>query len=587
MTFGVTAQGFNRKLESDINSEIVTEIAPLFGVDPSAENWPNTDSPVSQFIAPFSRQIGIVWELAEIAFQGIDPAQSFGTLLDGLLALNNISRLEAGPTSVKAAISGTEGAVVPAGTRVSVTETEALFEASESATITKAVLLRFDINSASVATIGTPYTVTINGNVVSSGALGGSPTKSSIAYLLQKAINADVLVNALVEAVFYGDVSIQVTTVSNTTAYSVTLNGIVCTYTSDGTATNQEIVDGLVAAINATQESLVATGLTASTFSLAHKTAGSDWSLVYSAGLTIITTTPDGAFAVKSKDLDLEFSGLVDSRMAITKLYTPQVYLSVETGLVEAPSRTLTTIETPVTGFSSVTNFLDGVLGREVESDDEARIRREVTLSTGSAHTQAVLSALNKISGVTLSRAYENISDIVDSDGRPGHSCEFMVQGGLDLTVAQIIWAGRAAGITPYGNINADGTVDVDGDGTGITIKDSNNADQVVHFSRPESLYAFITVVKTLYSEEEFPVSGDDAIAQALLDFGNSMGIGKDFLIQRFIGPAVSVPGVGSVVIQIAVSSDPDDPSPTYVSTNIAVTSRQVLVFDTSRITVS
>jgi hypothetical protein len=127
--------------------------------------------------------------------------------------------------------------------------------------------------------------------------------------------------------------------------------------------------------------------------------------------------------------------------------------------------------------------------------------------------------------------------------------------------------------------------VDVDGNGTGITIRDSNDTNQVVHFSRPESLYAFIIATKTLYSEEEFQESGDDAIAEALLQYGNSVGIGKDFLIQRFIGPVVSVPGVGSVVLQIAVLSDLGD-TPSYVSTNIAVTPRQVLVFDSSRIQV-
>ncbi len=587
MSFGVTDQGFNRMLESDVMEEMVSDAAPIFGVDPSTQDWPTTDSPVSQFLAVFARQCGILWEQIEGAYQGLDPAQAFGTLMDGLLALNNLSRNEASKTEVLVAISGTQATVVPALTRLSVVDTAALFEALANATITNASLLRFDVQVASASDIGTQFTITLNGNAILSGALGGSPTRDTIAFQILKAINASSLVNEDMEAVFYGSAVISVATVANATLYSVTLNGVVYSYTSDVSATNQEIVDNLVLAINNGQSDLVALGLTSTTFSLTHRIPGTDWALTMTTNLAMATLTPTGAFAVKSADLETPFSGSVDARMTIDKLYSPQIYKAVATGPVEAPSGTLENIETPVTGLTAVTNFLDGALGENVEADDAARIRREETLSTGSAHTRAVLSAINKITGVTLSRAYENIQDTPDAEGRPGHSVEFLVVGGDDTEIAQVIWDGRAAGIPPYGNINTDGTTDPDGSGTGITVQDSNGSDQVVHFSRPEPMYAFIIAVKTLYSEEEFPEDGDAAIGEALLEFGNDLGIGKDFLIQRFIGPVVSIPGVGSVALQIAVSDDPDDPSPTYLTANIAIGSRQVLVFDSSRIDVT
>ena len=587
MSFGVTAQGFNRKLESDINAEIVGDVAPLFGVDPATTDWPNTNSPVAQLIRPFSRQLGIVWELIEACFQSADPAQAFGTLLDALLAYNNIARLEATPTLVVAAISGVQGTSVPAGTRLSVVSSAALFQALAGAVITNASLLRFNVQVASASTIGTPFSMVINGHTVTSAALGGSPTRDTIALKMLTAINADATVSPVVEAVFYGTALISVISVLSLVTYTVTINGLAITYASDASATSQEIVDGLAAAINGAQSELVATGVNSATFTLVHRSTGTDWALALSSTLDVGGLTPIGAFAVKSRNLVATFSGTVDSRMATDKLFSPQTYASVATGPVEAPSGTLSVIETQVTGFQAATNFLDGALGSEVESDDEARIRREDTLSTGSAHTAALLSALNKLPNVTLSRAYQNILDTTDADGRPGHSVELLVQGGADLTIAQTVWAGRAAGIVPYGNINADGSVNHGGSGSGITIKDSNNLDQVVHFSRPDPKYAFIIAVKTLYSEEEFPVDGNEAIRQALVAYGNAVGIGKDFLIQRFIGPAVGVPGVGSVTLQIAISDDPDDVAPTYGTANIAISPRQVLVFDSSRITVS
>lgn len=587
MTFGVTPQGFNRKLETDIRAEIVEEIAPVFGVDPATRDWPNTDSPLSQILAPFCRQLGLVWELAEASLQGIDPAQAFGTMLDGLLAINNITRLEATPTEVTVAVSGDEGTIVPSGTRLSILATGAVFEAVASATITKANLLRFHVSVSEVSDTASEYEVEIGDSTI--GVLAGSgATVNSIALLLMAEIGINGGVNTEVEAVLYGSATLSIGSVDNLTAYTVTINGVAYTYTSGASATSAAIVAGVVAAINAGQSALTALALTTSTFSLTHRTPGSDWKMLQSAGFGNPVFDPPGAFAIKAIDLKTPFSGDVDSRMEIDRLFTPQEYAAIETGPVPAPSGTLTIIDTPVSGFTDAVNYLDGVLGTPVQSDDDARIMREETLSTGSGNSDAIRSQLFRlVNGVTVVRVYENILDTVDAEGRPGHSVEVMVVGGQDAEIARVIWAQRASGIQPFGNVNADGTVDPDGDGTGITIKDSNGADQVVHFSRPEPQYAFIQCVKTLYSEEDYPEEGDTAISDALLAFGNTLGIGKDFLIQRFIGPAVSIPGVGSVTLQIAVSSDPDDASPSYGTANIAISPRQVLVFDSSRIFVT
>jgi uncharacterized phage protein gp47/JayE len=585
MAFGITSAGFVRMLESDVRAAIVAALAPLFDVDPSTAGWPTAESPLSQLVDPFARQLGKVWELAEDIYQGGDPDQASGTSLDALLSLNRLTRLEASPSTVLAALSGTEGTLVPAGTRLSVTGTGELFEALAAATITRLDLIRADVDVATVATIGTQYTVTVNGVIYSSGVLGGGDTRHSIAYKLMRAV-ADAQV--VVEAVLTGAVTVQISTLANLTAYTVTINGNEYTYTSDSSATNQEVVDGIVAALGS-DTAVTALGLTSTTFSITPEVAGVDFSFEITSNLKVSDLTADGAFSLKAADLETSFTLAVDSRLTIDKLYTPQEYESVLTGAIEAPAGTLGTIENPVSGLSTTTNFLDATLGRDVESDDDARLRRQITLATGSASSAAIISRLLRgdIEGVTLVRVYENITDTDDSDGRPGHSVEVLVQGGDDTLVAEGIWETRSSGIKPYGNIDADGDVDPDGSGTGITIKDSNNTDQVIHYSRPESVYAFVTVALTFYSEEDFPVNGNDAVKDAIVAFGNDLGIGKDFIRQRLLTPIYTIPGIADATITIATSDDPDDMSPSYVSANIAIGARQVLVFDTSRITVT
>lgn len=596
--FGLTDAGFNRMLETDVYAALVQDLAPLFGVDPNTTTWPTTASPLAQLLAPFARQLGLVWELAEAAFASTDPLLAFGTLMDGLLALNNLARLEATSSVVTAVVSGSEGSVVPLGTRASVEGSGDLFAATQAATITKAACLRIDVEVSTVSSLSTPYAVTVNGNVVDTGVLSGSPTRDTIAQKLLAALNASSLVHPVAEAVYAGSAVVQVATVANLTAYTVTLGGVPVTYTSDASATGQEIVDGLVAALNAAQDAVAATGVSSTTFSLVPRVTGRDWEMLLTTNLAVASLTPTGKFSLKAQDLTTTFSTLVDSRMAIDQLYTPQPYASVATGPIEAAAGTLTVIETPVSGLQAIGNLLDAVPGRLAESDDQARVRREQTLSTGSSSTQAMVAELFRaVPGITLVRAYENTGDNPDAEGRPGHSVELLVEGGSDAAVAQVVWDTRSAGIVPYGNVNADGTVDPDGSGTGIAVVDSNGDAQTAHFSRPEVLFGFVHVTKTLYSEEVYPATGDAAIAQALVAYGNGLTMGQDLLNQRFVAAAVNLPGVASLAITIAVGHDPltapvADNNPTagdryFTSSNLAVGTRQRVAFDSSRVTVT
>lgn len=586
MAFGVTPQGFNRMLESDIRAALVLELASTFGVAPGTAGWPTADSVLAQIIDPFCRQMGVVWEALESLYQGGDPDQATGTLLDALLSLNGLLRIEASPSVAVVGLGGTEGTSVPAGTRLSVFGSGALFQSVAIASITRLSLIRADVDVNTVANIGVAYTITVNGVAYSSGSISGSDTRHSIAHKLYRAVAVG---QSLVVPVLFGAAIVSVPVASNSVTYVVTINGTIYSYLSDASATQQEITDGLVALINATDPDMDALGLTSSTFSLTPRIPAKEWDLELSVNLVVSSLTPTGGFSLLSDDLETPFTLAVESRLTIDKLFSPVEFQSLENGVIQAPAGTLTVIETPVSGMTEAFNFLDAVAGRAVESDDEARVRRQETLSTGSASSAAIVSRLLRgdIEGVTLVRIYENITDTPDADGRPGHSIEVLVQGGADAIVAQAIWETRAAGIRPYGNINANGGVDPDGDGTGITIKDSNNQDQVVHFSRPESRYAFVTVALSFYSEEDYPDDGNDAVKAAIADFGNSLGIGKDFILQRLYAPIYTVPGIAGATITIATSADPDDLSPSYGSANIAVSARQVLVFDTSRIAVS
>jgi hypothetical protein len=214
-----------------------------------------------------------------------------------------------------------------------------------------------------------------------------------------------------------------------------------------------------------------------------------------------------------------------------------------------------------------------------VETDAALRFRRLQALSALGSGTLASIRAklLTDVDGVTSVFGYENVTDATDVAGRPPHSIEIVVAGGTDLDIAKAIHSKRAAGVATYGNVNS---------GAGIAFEDDEGFDQVVEFSRPVNRYAWLDIEYELYSEEDFPADGEDQIAAAVLAFGNANSpIGKDFILQRFIGPCM-IPGVASVTIQIAVTSTSGG-SPSYGSTNIAIGETEVLVFDSTRIAVA
>ena len=91
--------------------------------------------------------------------------------------------------------------------------------------------------------------------------------------------------------------------VKNSTAYTVTINGEAFTFTSDATATDLEIVAGLLALINAGSQNVVASGTTVLTVEAADApggsaTAGKPYTITFSRALFVAqNTTPDPGVA--------------------------------------------------------------------------------------------------------------------------------------------------------------------------------------------------------------------------------------------------------------------------------------------------
>ncbi len=242
---------------------------------------------------------------------------------------------------------------------------------------------------------------------------------------------------------------------------------------------------------------------------------------------------------------------------------------SEDYGAVSAPARSLTVIETPVSGWLGAVNTLDAALGSLEQTDPAYRIRREKLLhSQGYAAVDAVRAAVMRVSGVTSCTVYENTLDETDGDGRTPHSMEVLVEGGLDADIAAAVWASKPGGTELCGTTSASVT---DASGTVRTVKFSRRVETPIY-----------VVVRRAKDVRTYPTDGDDQIKLAVVAWADANhGIGDDVVSSAFIPSVFGISGVTDVPLPYIGTA----PSPATAAT-IAIDNRHRATFDTSRVIV-
>jgi uncharacterized phage protein gp47/JayE len=294
-------------------------------------------------------------------------------------------------------------------------------------------------------------------------------------------------------------------------------------------------------------------------------------------------TLPAGSIASVDGDPDARFVTLDDVGGGAAGDY--EVELVAETaGPVAANAGTLTEIETPVSGWTAITNELDAVQGSLEESDAEFRVRRDDELeSQGTSPQDAIradllrLLAANEISTGSVTVAM-NVTDFTNGDGLPPHSVEAIVYDGTDDgsaldddAIAQVLWTTVAAGIATHGTSS----------GTAI---DALGVDHTVEFSRPTPKPVYIsTSINVAPSRGWDEDAGEDAVATAIAAFGDANhGVGDDVSRFRMLSSVFETLGVIDVTaFTLGFSASP------VGTANLTIAARELATFDTSRIVVT
>ncbi|WP_456309767.1 baseplate J/gp47 family protein [Serratia proteamaculans] len=198
--------------------------------------------------------------------------------------------------------------------------------------------------------------------------------------------------------------------------------------------------------------------------------------------------------------------------------------ICVVSGAVAAVIGSVSQINTPTRGWSSVTNAAAATVGSSAETNTELRKRQSQSVALPSLTPfDGVEAAIANVAGVTRHKLYENDTGTVDGNGLPAHSISAIIDGGDATVIAQTIRGNKGQGVATFGT-------------TSIVVPDKYGNPHTISFSRSVDVPIFVAITLRVFSGYTTQVGED--IKAAIAAYINSLTIGDDVLISRIYSPA-------------------------------------------------
>lgn len=494
--YGLTTAGFNVKPYSVCFSEYVAIFRAIFG----ARMQISPSSRFGQLIGGLALRETDLWENMLKVYLSYYPDSATGVSLDRAVQFNNLTRLTASPSVgyVVMKFSEVDGVSVPQGTQF----------------------------------------------------------RSSIGYTFELDNAATLSPSACIETY------VIVGSVENSSLYRIVLStednpNVVYDYTSDASATEEEILQGLADAING----LPHIGISATP----ELTSAQNYLWIHANDYI--------------KPMTVEFDEGITDNLAFELFGSTGTVTCTENGYREVPATFLDEIVGGVPDLLECTNYIALTPGRDDETDTALRVRRfQTVFGKGSSTISAITYALTqKTQGVSYAKVTENDTDFTNDAGLPPHSIHCVVIGGTNADVAKTIggYKGKAAGIETYGAIEE-------------SFVDTYGHSHLIHFDRALSLYAWIDVTLDPSTEEALPSDYVAQIAKNLVDYcTTTFTISKDIVIQKLYAPCYLVSGIRGLTIRVAYTYEPGE-TPSFTNAPIIpIGDYEVPLFKADRITVT
>lgn len=605
-SFGVTAEGFVTKSLQQILQEVQDDELAAFGPETNVQ----ADSVLGQLNGTFADQIAQQWEVQQEVYRSKDPDFATGEALDEVAAITGVIRLGQLPSTVTLELNLDAGTIVTAGSIVSIgangeqwsidaeVTNATAFEDTIVATATSLNLGPIIGNATTIDTIITP--------------IAGWSAQAAVNNLAQEPYTLADGETLLVSIDGGADQTITFNTgdfadISNATAAEVA--SVITIGLSGGTGavvdTDRVRISSDLNGVGSSVQINGGTAYAALGFSRslvlgfnddrpAVTTSGNSQPYTLSDGQTLLVrvdgggtqtaTFNTGDFVDISNATALEVSRVINTDVSGAVAYV------AATGRVQIESLTSginSLIEVAGGAANAQFNFAeaafqgvsgDADVGRNLETDEELRLRRQQLLrATGAGTLESIKSAVAEVDLVQQVFGFENVTLLTDANGLPGKSFEIVVFGGSDTGIAQAIFDTKPAGIESYRDPGPDGRTEF--------IINSQGDPVEINFSRPTEIAMYIEcdilVDGAVFGGGDLN-AGTEQVKTALKDFGDTLTIGDDVIILPFACQPLEVPGVIDTTLMQIEDIDP----PTNTS-NIIIPLRDIATFSTGRMVVN
>lgn len=593
LNYGLTEYGFNKKNFPAIKLEIETSLQDAFGTI-------NLDdkSNFGQIIGVFTEREALLWEALESVYNSMYPDTASDFSLDSVCALTGLTRLQATATKVVCQLTGTNNTLIVADSQVGAENISASFLLQSDVVLSNTSFIEISLGISDTELAS--YTLNLNNTDITYNQSFNNNIEIEVdedkdgTYDVQEEIDVadggsgeedidldndgntdlEVDVNAAIDGLI--DIGVQGIEEGFNYLFGVDVD-------NDGVDDAQILVEDGEARVIEQNENVGAIDIDEDINGNFDISVETDEKYIILNGLaeeinnsfttSLEASVVNDALTIKSIDGTSLNQVFLSDGIIINSVTNNGLFIANEKGFIQVPANALTIIETPVSGWLSVNNRDSGDTGRNIETDIELRIRRNESLRlSGSGTVEAIRSRLLNLDGVITASITENTSDI-QVGNLPPHSFEALVEGGDENDIGSVLWNYKPAGILAYGEID-------------VVVNDSTGAQQVVSFSRPTTLYVYITINITKDDTDDYPENAQTIIKESIVAQFNQLNIGDDVIYQSLYKSVYLVDGIESATIQIGGTLD-ELTIPTLSSSNIDVTSSQIAVTDLTKITIN
>jgi uncharacterized phage protein gp47/JayE len=262
---------------------------------------------------------------------------------------------------------------------------------------------------------------------------------------------------------------------------------------------------------------------------------------------------------------------VLSANLQVNEVSSRIFFSTLNFGNIQIPLNTITNIVSSRDGWTSVTNDVPCTPGQIRENDVSLRQAYTEEMGGNSDGTvTGVVANLKKLAGVTSVIGFRNNTGEINALGMQPHSLWFIVDGGDEGSIAQVIFEKGAGGI------NTNGTIEVS------VIDDDGNA-QPTRFDRPTPKYVWLHVELTAIQGKVLPSDYETVTKETILNWAAAnVGMGKSVYIQQCYGDIYRAVANLALVVITAQTTDSLVAPATYPLTNIPITQSQKAVFSTT-----